>query len=624
MPSPNKGGLFVGISEALPRLTGRLTTILLLVLVAVIAAVALSLWAGTAGVWISLLLLLIVVGAIGVVQFVLPARVETENGAEYKDAYWLPAVTTALVVASVVAHLAAQDAVRAIAQSTHVLFVEAPGMLSSQCGMDPATAIETALGRISGDTEPLNCLNQRGGAHAKAAQNAQADEAPAPDSKGDGYSYEAGVGDWVVFAIAFAATLVLFRNVTLSRRAYLARLTHAGPPGTSKSTIMDYPTWVAFLIYLALLLPAAYFAIGSLLYLRTDAPQANVTSFANTLSEAEQHASNPAPPPDIDVASLGVAATQYYATTAKSVSNPARPNASVIVTAIKNGQATVQDMIDGPDRFRESAILEVVKASKRISGAELDDYKGLITAQYTADLQAARGRGSDCVQALESLQKSLVNLQSASQRPSPPAQTTPGVQGSQPEAPIASNAAQVADVDRDLHGLSTGCAQATSFGQPMIFTQFDQDSGTPLGRMYQWLGQSSESTVLIIGLVGFGLFGAAIRMMGRPDIVKDGEAPNPKKDGRSEEVERRNTMVAPRSGGGFEVTGAPVRVLVQGVGAAFTVFLGGQAGSFLLTSGNHPNAYSLLLMCFIGAVFAEEIWGWAQRLTRADARREHK
>lgn len=60
------------------------------------------------------------------------------------------------------------------------------------------------------------------------------------------------------------------------------------------------------------------------------------------------------------------------------------------------------------------------------------------------------------------------------------------------------------------------------------------------------------------------------------------------------------------------MSGAPAKVFVQGLGAAFTAFLVGQTGAKFLMDGSHVNAWSILLSCFLGAVFAEEIWAQAK------------
>lgn len=82
-------------------------------------------------------------------------------------------------------------------------------------------------------------------------------------------------------------------------------------------------------------------------------------------------------------------------------------------------------------------------------------------------------------------------------------------------------------------------------------------------------------------------------------------------------AEERYNVVYRNAQGRFVVGGAAARVFVQGVGAAFTVFLAGKAGTRLLASDEvSPHPFGLLLFCFVGAVFAEEIWKSAAHLLR--------
>jgi len=272
--------------------------------------------------------------------------------------------------------------------------------------------------------------------------------------------------------------------------------------------------------------------------------------------------------------------------------------------------------VNGPKTFRQTAINEAIRASKRISGNELADYKGLVAVEYAADIQAIRSRTNDCLQTLTNVKTALEVAQPVQTNSTERARVQQGnaSRAGGTAAPSLAGSAQPSQADTVLGNAESQCRTAISFGNPTLFKEFDEEAGTALGRAYQWLAVSPESTVLIIGLVGFGLFGAAIRMMGRPDKTPPPTERTLDQQVLTKKVERNNVVAVREGGLGYEITGAPARVLVQGVGAAFTVFLGGQAGTLLLASGSRPNVYSLLLFCFLGAVFAEEIWGWAQRM----------
>lgn len=112
--------------------------------------------------------------------------------------------------------------------------------------------------------------------------------------------------------------------------------------------------------------------------------------------------------------------------------------------------------------------------------------------------------------------------------------------------------------------------------------------GAPFGWVSNWLirMQSSELT-LIIGMLGFGLFGAAISS-----------------------YVREQSKRAP---------GEPIvinisNVVVRGLSAAVVVFLAVKGSIAIFTVGNEePNAYVLFFTCLVGAVFSESVWSWARK-----------
>jgi hypothetical protein len=98
-----------------------------------------------------------------------------------------------------------------------------------------------------------------------------------------------------------------------------------------------------------------------------------------------------------------------------------------------------------------------------------------------------------------------------------------------------------------------------------------------------WLTESeSEALAQLVGLVGFGLFGALIST-----YVRKGE-------------------------------GAPARpelfeVLARGTSAAVMVFLAAYGGIAVLAEHpTDPNPYVVFATCLAGAVFGEDVWRWAR------------
>jgi hypothetical protein len=118
------------------------------------------------------------------------------------------------------------------------------------------------------------------------------------------------------------------------------------------------------------------------------------------------------------------------------------------------------------------------------------------------------------------------------------------------------------------------------------------------GAAISWLlSTESQPLVLIVGLLGFGLLGAACSTFVR-------------------EVSKKNTdgaLVEDLAG-----------VVIRGVSAAVVVFLAVYGGLAIFGTNAEPNPYVVLFTCLVGAVFSETVWDWAQKrlqenLARQDA-----
>jgi hypothetical protein len=100
------------------------------------------------------------------------------------------------------------------------------------------------------------------------------------------------------------------------------------------------------------------------------------------------------------------------------------------------------------------------------------------------------------------------------------------------------------------------------------------------------LGLESYPLVIIIGLIGFGLLGAA-----GSTFIKE-----------KQHNGENNLLVN-------DLTG----VLIKGFTAAIVVFLGVQGSLAVLTSNSGElNAYALFFITFVAAVFSDEAWNWAK------------
>ena len=106
----------------------------------------------------------------------------------------------------------------------------------------------------------------------------------------------------------------------------------------------------------------------------------------------------------------------------------------------------------------------------------------------------------------------------------------------------------------------------------------------------QWLIKPfSMALVLIVGMLGFGLFGAVIST-----FVK----------------EARDVNKTPNQGVIInDITG----VIIRGISAAIVIFLAVKGGLAIFSSGEgEPNPYTLFFTCLVGAVYSERIWEWAK------------
>jgi hypothetical protein len=106
----------------------------------------------------------------------------------------------------------------------------------------------------------------------------------------------------------------------------------------------------------------------------------------------------------------------------------------------------------------------------------------------------------------------------------------------------------------------------------------------------QWLIKpNSMALVLIVGMLGFGLFGAVISTF----VKEENALPEHKKHG---------IIIN-------DITG----VIIRGVSAAIVIFLGVKGGLAVFSTGEgEPNPYALFFTCLVGAVYSERIWEWAK------------
>lgn len=114
------------------------------------------------------------------------------------------------------------------------------------------------------------------------------------------------------------------------------------------------------------------------------------------------------------------------------------------------------------------------------------------------------------------------------------------------------------------------------------------------GEEWGWIGRSASwlllpnnaDLVLIIGMFGFGMLGAAI----------------------SSYINRKEEDAAVSYMKDLHV------IVVRGFSAAIVIFLATKGGIAIINNGsNNPNPHVLFFTCLVGAVFSDRIWEWAKK-----------
>lgn len=735
------------------------------------------------------------------------------------------AVTLAFLVAFVMSPGAVSDLSHGVSGLGRGLIFEGPYLASAPVDHTKAPA---QLYACIADTDACQYRKEQSKPSEKAKGDASLQE-PQPTAAPN---IDAS---WASFVIALTFTLLVARGLRSARRDFFMKLTAqtrgsrpqnggaegAHTPRFVSQVLMNYPTWVAFCIYALILIPATYLAVGSLLYLRLDTPSADLAALTRDLDDAERQAMA-APGVSVDIKRLETDLGRLEKLLAVKRDDKV-PSESE--EALKQGAAYNTELTDGRARYRQQALHYASDYKRRATAAQFDDYKAVQLARYQAAIRDTRAAARPCLEGLATVAKQVEVVQKTQDAPtSGPRDAAPPADQAVGDIALQS---QVAILRKRLTEASMACATSTVAFPPAAKPTDIQGDCADIAdlkppscerprpqfpeAMYQWLAASSDATVLIVGLVGFGLFGSAIRMMGRVDSpnvsesavqtardnayqarqavtvpenaykaaraklesqreqsksvaatfdqcsaavtaktraivaaeaaladlgvklaaaraahsvaeeaaatsrasyqalpeaqrtealasslkvaedkaeaaakavqaieveVQDAQTAlnqlhdakveadaaldkartalataqaddvNLLKEAQAAEAEwkkaeekavtaesyhqqlrallvsdRTNIVVQrDRSGGGteFTISGAPAKVLVQGLGAAFTTFLAGQASVQILTTGGRTNAYSLLLSCFVGAVFAEEIWRWARRYLPSD------
>jgi len=530
---------------------------------------------------------------------------------------------------------------------------------------------------------------------------------------------------WIWFFFVFAAILFLARALVqsydamapeeLGQKAETASLANSPAPTDpgarsrpkpgSRPPLMNYPKWLALCLYASILVPATYFALGALLKLGLDSQGTEISAVHAQLREAGAAAMEASPGSQVDLDKIA-GKLQRFRLAANAPPSPPKegqgastPVPAGYIDALTNADKAVTDarvLTTGLETWRagyEFAALRQATSFKRVATAnQFSDHVSALSAQYRSYILMARSEIRACMIGLSDLEAGFGDK-------------TPGAIQPELAAGIAKRCAKAKGVLDRVARLpvpvvcSETCAINAASSAPMTDSGCLACQGGAMNNvLYGWMADISDSAVLIVGLIGFGLFGAAIRMLGRPDdativteadftlarMERDAEHARLKEKGQvrldaatryeaaktkyddtfkrldvkvaknqttletlakerdkaqadveaaqkdendakaaaskadtalaaldRQAAEGRSNFVVERVEDGkreYVISGAPAKVFVSGLGAAFTVFLAGKAGVQIFTEGGRTSPTGLLLACFVGAVFAENIW----------------
>lgn len=547
----------------------------------------------------------------------------------------------------------------------------------------------------------------------------------------------------VWFLIIFSTSLMLARALTEARLTLENRVSNSDLEATKRRfSIISYPKWLAACIYAAILAPATYCAVGALLYLSLDQSQQDLASVTETLNKAEAAAMTTAPPLDVDTSALVKTLNKQVTLTTE-----AAPIKVQLLNAVNAGRRMDRDFQTWRSDYKFRALEQASRAKGNLTTSQFSDYVSRLAGNFSTSIVQARLEVRSCLQTLGDI-RSVIPTDGTDPSPALVAVSNMAQDAAKvcPETTSTALRTPPAAMGSPVSHASAGAINTASASAPQVDDCNCEQYDAPFYReAYRWLADAPQAAIRIVGLIGFGLFGAAIRMMGRPDEVPysyaDLDAAQKDLDSAREEYEKasfdaeaarkaiaasgarkteaqqvfdtltaniqdttqtlqsaqaensgevatiqkqlktltadqtnrqdaakaaadafekdekalrevevrleetrrkaqaaasifemrrralledRNSIVVERPVADrrtphghtveYTVSGAPARVFVQGLGAAFTVFLAGESGVKLLTDDGNTSAVGLLLACFVGAVFAQEIWRAANQV----------
>ncbi|NQE60406.1 hypothetical protein [Caulobacter sp. RHG1] len=589
--------------------------------------------------------------------------------------------SASVALALLLAALASPEAISATAK-TMAASVYTATVITPQIGAAASNAVDTvprnaaerrSLVNIEGNKANARLFDELSAQIYKATLNTKADSAA-----------------WIWFFFVFSTVLLLARALVQSYDAMLDDgaevLGDQASPTPRRQSLMNYPKWLALCLYVAILVPATYFSLGALLKLGLDSKGTEISAVQALLRQAGNEAMEATPGSQVSLDDVAkklqtVRLSLTAPPSGEAGSRPSFPSDyATTLTSAENALTSARAAALALETWRagyEAAAVRQAGSFKRIATADqFSDQVSALSAQYRAEILKARSHIRACFIGAMDLNNSLGDK-------------TTGVIQASLAASVEIRCNKAVNTLQALPTLplpvvcSETCANAPKAAAKDDPGCLSCQGGEISDVLYGWMADLSDSAVLIVGLIGFGLFGAAIRMLGRPDETPVAEADfvlarlnreiaharllekgeqrlsaekvytdankavdqtNPTavtalnamrvafeqiqaEEAEAKKVaidadnalaalerrasEARTNFVVERIENGkreYVVSGAPAKVLVSGLGAAFTVFLAGKAGVQIFTEGGRTSPTGLLLACFVGAVFAEQIW----------------
>jgi hypothetical protein len=310
-----------------------------------------------------------------------------------------------------------------------------------------------------------------------------------------------------------------------------------------------------------------------------------------------------APPPgDTGVLKAVVATAVVTSDGVRSDSPSSREAAATFESAISR---QIFQQIAQLEQTRAGALEKWTRTRQETWTAE-EKLRPALEAQFSSTVSTLRGAGEqtrylDSIRAsysseLENIDRTLDSCRTGVQLVDDYLQSTAsltvsrvGLMRTQLESVTDSSLAAVIAGTLDIASIAP---DTESFCRPyqVIFVPQLPERGAgwgPLARIFDWLlATDSLDVVVIIGMLGAGLFGSAVGTFVAASVRKKG----------------------------VNIDNAPLSHLIRSFAATMVVYLGLKTGVAFAAVGNpNPDPYLMLFLCFIGTVYSDDVWKWAKR-----------